>query len=157
MAECLIGGIHIDTSTAEGQNIYVGLPNGVTLQQSLMEDVESIYGAPKDRYEADTSVQFTYEYGLYQTITLGFDNETGILYSLDMQNFTTTADAEALDGVSDATTPEVEAYQHRKPTAVKSTTGPSALTMYSIIFPFRSVNFWTTAGPSIRESPIRPF
>ena len=51
-----------------------------------MEDVESIYGAPKDRYEADTSVQFTYEYGLYQTITLGFDNETGILYSLDMQN-----------------------------------------------------------------------
>lgn len=28
-----------------------------------------------------------------------------------MQNFTTTADAEALDGVSDATTPEVEAYQ----------------------------------------------
>ena len=111
MAECLIGGIHIDTSTAEGQNIYVGLPNGVTLQQSLMEDVESIYGAPKDRYEADTSVQFTYEYGLYQTITLGFDNETGILYSLDMQNFTTTADAEALDGVSDATTPEVEAYQ----------------------------------------------
>ena len=111
VAECLIGGIHIDTSTAEGQNIYVGLPNGVTLQQSLMEDVESIYGAPKDRYEADTSVQFTYEYGLYQTITLGFDNETGILYSLDMQNFTTTADAEALDGVSDATTPEVEAYQ----------------------------------------------
>ena len=61
VAECLIGGIHIDTSTAEGQNIYVGLPNGVTLQQSLMEDVESIYGAPKDRYEADTSVQFTYE------------------------------------------------------------------------------------------------
>ena len=56
-------------------------------------------------------MQFTYEYGLYQTITLGFDNETGILYSLDMQNFTTTADAEALDGVSDATTPEVEAYQ----------------------------------------------
>ena len=111
MAECLIGGIHIDTSTAEGQNIYVGLPNGVTLQQSLMEDAESIYGAPKDRYETDTSVQFTYEYGLYQTITLGFDNETGILYSLDMQNFTTTADAEALDGVSDATTPEVEAYQ----------------------------------------------
>ena len=111
VAECLIGGIHIDTSTAEGQNIYVGLPNGVTLQQSLMEDVESIYGVPKDRYEADTSVQFTYEYGLYQTITLGFDNETGILYSLDMQNFTTTADAEALDGVSDATTPEVEAYQ----------------------------------------------
>ena len=111
VAECLIGGIHIDTSTAEGQNIYVGLPNGVTLQQSLMEDAESIYGAPKDRYEADTSVQFTYEYGLYQTITLGFDNETGILYSLDMQNFTTTADAEALDGVSDATTPEVEAYQ----------------------------------------------
>lgn len=51
MAECLIGGIHIDTSTAEGQNIYVGLPNGVTLQQSLMEDVESIYGVPKDRYE----------------------------------------------------------------------------------------------------------
>ena len=76
-----------------------------------MEDVESIYGSPKDRYEADTSVQFTYEYGLYQTITLGFNNETGILYSLDMQNFTTTADAEALDGVSDATTPEVEAYQ----------------------------------------------
>ena len=111
MAECLIGGIHIDTSTAEGQNIYVGLPNGVTLQQSLMEDAESIYGAPKDRYETDTSVQFTYEYGLYQTITLGFDNKTGILYSLDMQNFTTTADAEALDGVSDATTPEVEAYQ----------------------------------------------
>ena len=105
VAECLIGGIHIDTSTAEGQNIYVGLPNGVTLQQSLMEDVESIYGAPKDRYEADTSVKLTYEYGLYQTITLGFDNETGILYSLDMQNFTTTADAEALDGVSDATTP----------------------------------------------------
>ena len=32
------------------------LPNGVTLQQSLMEDVESIYGVPKDRYEADTSV-----------------------------------------------------------------------------------------------------
>lgn len=111
VAECLIGGIHIDTSTAEGQNIYVGLPNGVTLQQSLMEDAESIYGAPKDRYETDTSVQFTYEYGLYQTITLGFDNETGILYSLDMQNFTTTADAKALDGVSDATTPEVEAYQ----------------------------------------------
>lgn len=111
VAECLIGGIHIDTSTAEGQNIYVGLPNGVTLQQSLMEDAESIYGAPKDRYETDTSVQFTYEYGLYQTITLGFDNKTGILYSLDMQNFTTTADAEALDGVSDATTPEVEAYQ----------------------------------------------
>ena len=51
VAECLIGGIHIDTSTAEGQNIYVGLPNGVTLQQSLMEDVESIYGVPKDRYE----------------------------------------------------------------------------------------------------------
>ena len=76
-----------------------------------MEDAESIYGAPKDRYETDTSVQFTYEYGLYQTITLGFDNETGILYSLDMQNFTTTADAEALDGVSDATTPEVVAYQ----------------------------------------------
>ena len=24
VAECLIGGIHIDTSTAEGQNIYVG-------------------------------------------------------------------------------------------------------------------------------------
>ena len=42
-----------------------------------MEDAESIYGAPKDRYETDTSVQFTYEYGLYQTITLGFDNETG--------------------------------------------------------------------------------
>jgi len=78
VAECLIGGIHIDTSTAEGQNIYVGLPNGVTLQQSLMEDVESIYGVPKDRYEADTSVQFTYEYGLYQTITLGFENGNSV-------------------------------------------------------------------------------
>lgn len=110
VSECRIGGIHIDTSTPEGQNIYVSLPNGVILQQSLMDETENIYGAPKDRYETDTSVQFTYEYGLYQTITLGFDAKTGILFSLDMQNFTTTADTEALDDVSDATTPEVEAY-----------------------------------------------
>lgn len=108
--ECMIGGIHIDTSTSDGQNIYVNLPNGIVLQQSVMDDVESVYGAPKDRYESDNSVQFTYEYGLYQSITLGFDATTGTLYSLDMQNFSTRAEQEALDDVSDAETPEAAAY-----------------------------------------------
>ncbi|MGN0315230.1 MAG: hypothetical protein ACI4EG_10640 [Fusicatenibacter sp.] len=108
--ECMIGGIHIDTNTAGGQSIYVNLPGGIVMQESLAEEVEDAYGLPKDRYETENCLQLTYEFGLYQTVTLGFDTDTETLVTLDMQNFRTKAGEEELENVSDAVTPEVEAY-----------------------------------------------
>ena len=108
--ECMIGGIHIDTNTASGQSIYVNLPGGIVMQESLAEDAEDAYGLPKDRYETESCLQLTYEFGLYQTVTLGFEPDTGTLVTLDIRNFRTKAGEEELENVSDAVTPEVEAY-----------------------------------------------
>lgn len=106
-----IGGITIDTASMQGQGIYVTLPGKVILQESLLTDVLNLYGEPMDRYEQETTVEFTYEFGLYQSMGLSFEKETGVLYCVKLQNIMLSVDQEDLGEVSSEVTEEVRAYQ----------------------------------------------
>ena len=109
--DCVIGGIHIDTSTAEGQAFSVTLPGGIVLQDALLDEVQTAYGQAKDQYRGDGIIRLTYEYGIYQKITLSFLEDTEVLYGLDLQNMYTRAHKEQLENVSDEETPEAASYE----------------------------------------------
>lgn len=84
--QCTVAGIRLDTRRAEEHSVYVNLPGGITLQQSVEADVIHAYGEPVDRYEGENGVVLTYEYGTYRSVQLGFDSSTGLLTTLDLKN-----------------------------------------------------------------------
>ena len=51
--KCSIAGIRVDTGTPEGKNIYINLPGGIVMGQSLEENVTEAYGEPVDRYQGE--------------------------------------------------------------------------------------------------------
>lgn len=96
--ECMIAGLHVDTRKQEEQGVHVNLPGDIVLNQSMEEEVQKAYGSPVDRYEEKDSITFTYEYGSDRSVKLVFDGSTGILVSLDIQNFRTEKKAEGNGG-----------------------------------------------------------
>lgn len=92
--DCVVAGIHVDTRKEEEQGIHVNLPGDIVLNQSMEEEVQKAYGSPVDRYEEKGSVTFTYEYGSNRSAKLVFDAETGVLISVDIQNFRTDKKAD---------------------------------------------------------------
>ncbi|MDD3278610.1 MAG: hypothetical protein PHG16_06960 [Lachnospiraceae bacterium] len=110
IAECYVAGMHIDNTTEDGQAVYVNLPGDIVMQKSSEEEVTTVYGAPIDRYEEDDKIWLTYEYGMNRSVQLGISDDTDQLMQLDIQNFRNPLGEEELDNVSDAVTPEVEAY-----------------------------------------------
>lgn len=111
VSESYVAGIHIDNTTPEGQAIYVNLPGAIVMQKSSEEEVTTVYGVPIDRYEEGNDIWLTYEYGMNRSVQLGISEDTDQLMQIDMQNFRNPLGEENLDNVSDAVTPEVEAYQ----------------------------------------------
>lgn len=111
VSECEIGGIRIDAHSVEGQGVYAQLPGSVILQKSSIADVLNIYGEPKDRYEEAGEIQLTYEFGLYQNITLCFEAETGLLFRIGLKNIVLHVEQQDLSEVSSEITEEVKAYE----------------------------------------------
>ena len=111
VSQCYIAGIHVDASSAESQGIHINLPGGIVFQKSTEEEVIAAYGSPIDRYEEGKSILLTYEYGMNSRVKLSFDEETGVLMEISLQNFRNPEGEEDLENVSDAITPEVEAYK----------------------------------------------
>lgn len=111
VSQCYIAGFHVDAASKEGQAVYVDLPGGIVLQKSVTEDVTVAYGAPSDRYEQEQYLYLTYVFGLNRTVQLGFDNETGLLMQLNLQNLKNPAGDDELEHAVKGKTPEVEAYQ----------------------------------------------
>lgn len=111
ITDCYVAGIHIDSSEAQGQGIYVNLPGDIVLQKSTEQEVTAVYGSAIDRYEEGDKILLTYEFGMNRSVKLGFDEESGILTGIDMQNLRNPEGEEELKNVSDAPNPEVEAYK----------------------------------------------
>lgn len=111
VGESQIGGITIDTASTEGAGIYVTLPGNVILQESVLSEVLNLYGEPMDRYEQENTLELTYEFGLYQSMCLTFEKETGLLYRVKLQNILLNVEKEDLGEVSSEVTEEVKAYQ----------------------------------------------
>ena len=109
--KCSIAGIRVDTGTPEGKNIYINLPGGIVMGQSLEENVTEPYGEPVDRYQGEEGMVLTYEYGTYRSVTLGFDGEAGVLRSLDLKN-TELPEEETLPA---QTVPSEEVLEYRRP------------------------------------------
>lgn len=109
--ECWIAGFHVDAETDGGKEVYVDLPCGIVFQSSVQEDVTAAYGAAKDRYEQEDNLYLTYQFGMNQTVQFGFDNETGVLMQLGLQNLQNPDGEEELAHAVSHRTPLVEAYQ----------------------------------------------
>lgn len=110
ISQCYIAGIHVDAAGAEGQGIYINLPGKIVFQKSTEEEVTAAYGSPIDRYEEGKSILLTYEYGMNSQVKFSFDEETKVMMGIDIRNFRNPEGEEELENVSDAITPEVEAY-----------------------------------------------
>lgn len=110
ISQCYIAGIHVDAAAAEGQGIYINLPGKIVFQKSTEEEVTAAYGSPIDRYEEGKSILLTYEYGMNSQVKFSFDEETKAMMGIDIRNFRNPEGEEELENVSDAVTPEVEAY-----------------------------------------------
>lgn len=110
ISQCYIAGIHVDAAAAEGQGIYINLPGRIVFQKSTEEEVTAAYGSPIDRYEEGRSILLTYEYGMNSQVKFSFDEETKVMMGIDIRNFRNPEGEEELENVSDAITPEVEAY-----------------------------------------------
>lgn len=110
ISKCYVAGIHVDASSAESQGIHVNLPGSLVFQKSTEEEVTAVYGLPIDRYEEGKEIFLTYEYGINRSVRLGFNEETGALTELNLQNFRNPEGEEELENVSDDPTPEVKAY-----------------------------------------------
>ncbi len=111
ISQCYIAGIHVDASNSKSQGIYINLPGEIVFQKSIEDDVTAAYGSPLDRYEEDSSIFLTYEYGMNSTVKMGFDQETKVLMALDISNFRNPEGEEELKNVRDEVTPEVQSYQ----------------------------------------------
>lgn len=111
VSNCYVAGIHVNAASAEGQGIHINLPGGIVFQKSTEDDVITAYGSPIDRYEEGKSILLTYEYGMNSRVKMSFDEESGVMMGLSIQNFRNPEGEEELKNVSDAVTPEVEAYE----------------------------------------------
>lgn len=109
LGECYIAGFYVDAG--ESSQVYVTLPGGIALQRAVEDDVTAAYGAPKDRYEQEECVFLTYEFGMNQTIELGFSNDTGVLIRLGLRNLKGPEEDEELEHAQSNESAAVEAYQ----------------------------------------------
>ena len=110
LSECYIAGIQIDTAAPEGAGIYASLPGDVILQKSDIQEAEAVYGEPVDRFEGESEILLTYEFGMYRSVQLGFEKETGVFRRMDMKNFSNLETVD-LTGISSSPTEEVKAYE----------------------------------------------
>lgn len=111
VSQCYVAGFHVDAGEDSGKGVYVNLPGNIVFQKSVAEEVIQVYGAPKDRYEQEQYLFLTYEFGLNRSVQFGFDNETGLLMRLDLQNLQNPNGEEELEHALSEETPEVKAYQ----------------------------------------------
>lgn len=111
LGECYVAGFYVDAAAEESGQVYVTLPGEIALQNAVEDDVTAAYGAPKDRYEQEECVFLTYEFGMNQTIELGFSNDTGVLIRLGLRNLKGPEEDEELKHAQSHQTPAVETYQ----------------------------------------------
>lgn len=105
--DCQIAGLGLDSRLPENQNLRAELPGGIILGESGEEDVTKAYGAPADRYQEEGAVILTYASGAYESVQLGFDEETGKLLTIDLLNLK----REKKEEPEETADPEKETYR----------------------------------------------
>jgi len=86
--ECFVGAAVIDMAQiAEGsETISVTLPEGISMLESTIVQVEEAYGDPTDRYEGEDKLMLTYEFGLNKRVILVFAPKTEKLNRIEFYN-----------------------------------------------------------------------
>ena len=83
-ADCRIAGLEIDGSLPGNRQLEAELPGEISLGDATEAEVREAYGEPADRYAEEEKVFLTYGTGVYRSVQLGFDEETGILRFLKL-------------------------------------------------------------------------
>lgn len=107
-AQCYVGRIVLE----EGKQAErIVLPGNLVLGEATAVQAEEMYGKPKDRYEDDSQIILTYEYGVYERAVLTFKANTEVLSKAELCNQMNPQEQELYENADKKKTPEVEQYQ----------------------------------------------
>lgn len=86
--DCMIGGLSVDDYDLEKGGLTIVFPGGIQMG-AARENVEAAYGVPDDVYEGDSLIMLTWyaDDDYYKSCEIDFDTATGLVCSMDMQNF----------------------------------------------------------------------
>ncbi|MGI6010664.1 MAG: hypothetical protein ACOX8H_04085 [Ruminococcus sp.] len=106
--QCFVGRIVLETGK---QGEKVTLPGNLALGEATAVQAQEAYGEPKDRYENDSEIIFTYEYGVYERAVLTFQTNTEVLVKAELCNQMNPQEQEMYENAGKGKTAEVEQYQ----------------------------------------------
>ncbi|MGI6007880.1 MAG: hypothetical protein ACOX8E_10370 [Ruminococcus sp.] len=106
--QCYVGRVVLEPGKHEEKII---LPGGLAMGEATAVQVQDAYGEPRDRYEDDSRIIFTYEYGVYENAVLTFEADTEIMVKAELCNQMNPEEQELYENAGKKKTPEVEQYQ----------------------------------------------
>ena len=86
--DCIIGGISVSDYNLENGGMTVIFPGGIQIGASK-DTVLNAYGDTNNTYEGDSSTMYNWysDDSFYKSCEIDCDAETGLVISMNMQNF----------------------------------------------------------------------